>query len=90
MGIIEGTYYASPPQMPSKLIRRNTTATLVPSQPSATWLTTLPPLSNKPMALSNPSIMSTQSWMIAGSGSNREGMGGNPKDIVEREKNTVV
>jgi len=64
-------------------------ATLAPSQLSV-WFTIPFPRSNSPVALSRPSMTSTQNWMIAGTGRNRDAIGGIPKDIVEREKKTAV
>lgn len=75
--------------MPSMVTKKNTVATLAPSQPSVSGSTAPLPLSNNPVALSSPRIMSTASWMIAGMARYLEGKAGIPKDIEERERNTA-
>ena len=86
----EGTYYDSPPHIPSTEINMTTMNTLQPSQSSAICPVIDIPDSNIPFALSSKSTMSTHSWIIAGDQRNLYGRGGIPREMEEREKNTDV
>jgi hypothetical protein len=74
------THYAEPPQIPSRLIRRNTAAILHASSS----------FGKNPMADSTASTRRMHACRIAGSGRNRAGSGGMPMEMDEREKKTVV
>ena len=78
------TYYASPPQIPSRHTSKNTKNTFLVSLASG-----LPP-GKKPTADSYAKVANIMPWMIAGSGKSRSGRGGKPIEIEEREKKTNV
>jgi hypothetical protein len=73
-------YYAKPPQMPSRLMRRKTRMILGPFDSEG----------KNPTADSKVKVSSMADWRNAGSDSRRAGRGGSPIDIEDREKNTVV
>ena len=74
------TYYARPPQIPSMLTSKKTRKKLAPSE-----------LSPKiPIALSYTRVNRITSCMTAGAGSSFSGSGGNPKEMEDRERNTVT
>ena len=76
----EWTYYAKPPQMPSILINRNTRPKANPSELSGIT----------PTPDSKARVTNITSCTIAGRGSKRDGKGGRPKEIDDRDKKTVA
>ena len=74
------TYYANPPQRPSRLISVNTKKMLRLSDSSP----------KIPMADSYINVKKMKHWMMAGNGISRTGSAGIPRDIEDREKKTVV
>jgi hypothetical protein len=79
-GIEKITYYARPPQTPSRLINRKTKVILRPSESAG----------KNPMADSDASVSRIKPCKMEGSERKRDGSGGRPMEIDEREKNTVV
>ena len=74
------TYYARPPQIPSMQMSRKTIKKLTPSE-----------LSPKiPTALSYVRVNSITSCVTAGAGSSFSGIGGQPREMEDRERNTVA
>ena len=74
------TYNARPPQIPSMLTSKKIRKKLAPSE-----------LSPKiPIALSYPRVKRMASCMIAGAGSSFSGSGGKPREMEDRERNTVT
>ena len=74
------TYYANPPQSPSRPMRVNTKKMLRLSDSSP----------KIPMADSYIKTKKMKHWMIAGKDISRTGSAGIPRDIADREKKTVV
>ncbi len=74
------TYYASPPQKPSMLMRKKTKEKLSPSESSL----------KNPTADSIARIVRMRACMTAGRPRSRVGSGGIPREIEERERNTVL
>jgi hypothetical protein len=74
------TYYANPPQRPSRLMRVNTRKMLRLSESSP----------KIPMADSYIKVMKMKHWTMAGKDISRTGSTGIPRDIADREKKTVV
>lgn len=73
------THYARPPQIPSILTSKKTRKKLAPSE-----------LSPKiPTALSYTRVNRMTSCVTAGIGSSLSGRGGQPREMEDREKNTV-
>lgn len=74
------TYYANPPQRPSRLISVNTKKMLKLSDSSP----------KSPTADSYIKAKNIRHWVMAGKDINRTGSAGIPRDIADREKKTVV
>ena len=74
------TYYANPPQTPSRLMKVNTNKML--------RLSDLSP--KTPTADSYIKVKKTKNWIMAGKDISRTGSAGMPMDIDAREKNTMV
>jgi hypothetical protein len=77
----EKTYYASPPQIPSRLMRMNTIT--MPPTPSFAFEP-----SKMPTADSSVRVSRMTAWVIAGRGRNRVGSAGTPREMEERERKT--
>lgn len=83
---MNGTYYASPPQIPSRLTKANTSQMLSafvlssPCDPS--------PGPKIPFADSSVKSDKMKNWMMDGKGSSRRGSGDMPSDIEDRERKT--
>lgn len=75
-----GTDYARPPQIPSRLMRMKTVRMLRPSASAE----------KKPTADSKIKASNTSACTIAGRGNRRDGRGGTPIEIEDRDKKTVV
>ena len=74
------TYYANPPQRPSRLMSVNTKKMLRLSDSSP----------KIPMADSYIKAKKMKNWMMAGKDISRTGSAGIPRDTADREKKTVV
>ena len=74
------THYASPPHVPSSAMSRKTIQKLATGLPSP----------KTPTADSKPRKSMMKPWSRAGRKSKREGSGGIPMEIEDREKKTVV
>lgn len=79
----EKTYYASPPQIPSRLMRINTI--IMPQTPSSAFEP-----SKMPTADSSARVSRMKAWIIAGRERKRVGRAGNPREIEDRERKTEV
>ena len=73
-------YNARPPQIPSMLTSEKTRKKLAPSELSP----------KTPIALSYTSVNKMMSCVAAGTGSSLSGSGGNPREMEDRERNTVT
>ena len=74
------TYYANPPQSPSRLMSINTKKMLKLSDSSP----------KIPIADSYIKVKKMKHWTMAGKDISRTGSAGIPRDIEDREKKTVV
>ena len=73
-------YYARPPQIPSMLTNKKTRKKLAPSELSP----------NTPTALSYVRVNKITSCVTAGADSSFSGIGGQPREMEDRERNTAA